>query len=93
MAERVDEGPIVGVEPFRIPSDIDLHSLEELACVRLAHLFWRLAKLLATQIAPLPELPIRWSGKKNSRRSYAALCDISPSSSKVEMDEGGKPAP
>jgi hypothetical protein len=93
MAERVDEGPIVGVELFRIPSDIDLHSLEELACVRLAHLFWQLAKLLATQIEPLPELPIQWSGKKNSRRSYAALCGISPNSSKVEMDEGGKPAP
>jgi methionyl-tRNA formyltransferase len=92
MAQRVDEGPIVGVELFRIPSDIDLHSLEELACVRLAHLFWRLAKLLATQIEPLPELPIRWSGKKNSRRSYAALCSVSPSSSKVELDEGGKPA-
>jgi methionyl-tRNA formyltransferase len=93
MAERVDEGPVVGVELFRIPSDIDLHSLEELACVRLAHLFWRLAKVLATQIEPLPELPIRWSGKKNSRRSYAALYGISPNSSKKELDEGGKPAP
>lgn len=78
MTERVDEGPIVEVEHFRIPADIGLHALEELACVRLAHLFWRLAKLLATHIEPLPELPVRWSGKKNTRASYAALRGISP---------------
>jgi len=78
MTERVDTGPIVGIERFFIPLDISLAGLEELACVRLIHLFWRLAKVLATQIEPLPELSIRWSGKKNSRRSYAALCGISP---------------
>ena len=82
MTERVDEGPIVGVQLFCIPMETGLKGLEELACVHLAHLFWEMAKLLATQMEPLPELPIRWSGKKNSRRSYASLCGIPPSLSK-----------
>jgi len=93
MTERVDEGPIVGVEYFQIPRDISLHALEAWAGVRLAHLFWGLAKGLATQSEPLPELPIRWSGQKNSRSSYAALCGLSPSLPKGELDEWLKSAP
>jgi methionyl-tRNA formyltransferase len=77
ITERVDAGPIVGVELFPIPRDIDVAGLERLACIHVAYLIMRLAKLLATQIEPLPELPIRWSGIKHSRRSYAATFDTS----------------
>jgi methionyl-tRNA formyltransferase len=73
MTERVDAGPIVGVELFPVPAGITVSGLEELAYTRLARLFWRLAKFLATQIEPLPELPIAWSGQKSSRRLYAAI--------------------
>jgi hypothetical protein len=41
---------------------------------------------LATHTEPLPELSIRWSGKKTSRRSYAALCGIPQSLSKKVLD-------
>jgi methionyl-tRNA formyltransferase len=88
MTERVDEGPIVGVDLFRVPTGTGLHGLEELACIHLAHLFWRLAKLLATRTEPLPELPIRWSGKKTTRRSSAALCGVPQNHSKGESDQG-----
>jgi methionyl-tRNA formyltransferase len=86
MTERVDAGPIVGVEMFQIPENISLGALEALAYTHLARLFWRLAKDLATQIEPFSELPIRWSGQKSSRRHYAAMCHIPLDISKEEFD-------
>jgi hypothetical protein len=47
-----------------------------MAYARISYLFWTLAKPLATCSEPLPELPLRWSGTKSTRRDYAALCDI-----------------
>jgi len=73
MAERVDSGPIVGVELFPVPAGADVVDLETLAYAHLAQLFRRLAKFLATQAEPLPVLPISWSGLKTSRRLLAAL--------------------
>ena len=73
MLERVDAGPIVGVELFRIPAGTTVQGLEELAYAELARLFCRLADPLASQIEPLPELAVRWSGKKTSRRALTAL--------------------
>jgi methionyl-tRNA formyltransferase len=48
MVERVDAGPIVGLETFRVPMDTNAAGLEALAYGHLARLFWQLAKLLAT---------------------------------------------
>ncbi len=76
MAERVDAGPIVDVELFSIPRDISVGELQQLAYASLARLFWRQAKILATQSEPLAELSIRWSGKKTSRSCYAAMCSL-----------------
>jgi hypothetical protein len=57
-----------------------------LAFVELARLFWRLAPALATQRDSLAELPIKWSGTKSTRRSYAAMCDIPVDISKDELE-------
>jgi methionyl-tRNA formyltransferase len=76
MVDRVDEGPIVGVEMFSIPPGASVASLEGMAYARISYLFWTLAKRLATDNDPLPELPLRWSGIKSTRRNYAALCDV-----------------
>ena len=35
---------------------------------------------------PLPELPLRWSGSKSTRRDYAALCDIPLDITRDELD-------
>jgi methionyl-tRNA formyltransferase len=86
MIDRVDAGPIVGIELFPVPIDPTVHVLELLAYAQLARLFWRLAKSLATQIEPLPKLPIQWSGQKSSRRLYAAMCQIPLEISKEELD-------
>jgi methionyl-tRNA formyltransferase len=86
MIERVDAGPIVGVQMFGIPPNTSVLRLQELAFVEMARLFWRLAPALATQSEPLAELPIKWSGTKSTRRSYAAMCDIPADISKDELE-------
>jgi methionyl-tRNA formyltransferase len=73
MVEKVDSGPIVGVELFHIPPQTTVSDLEELAYGHLARLFRRLAPALAARIKPLPRLPIRWSGEKCTRRRHAAI--------------------
>jgi hypothetical protein len=86
MHERVDSGPIVGVELFPMPANVTVEKLEELALMSLARIYWSLSKPLATQITPLTELPISWSGKRSTRRDYAALCEISAEISKSELE-------
>ena len=86
MVDRVDAGPIIGVELFQIPIDPTVQILELLVYAQLARLFWRLSKVLATQIEALPELPIKWGGQKSSRRLYAAMCQIPLEISKEELD-------
>jgi methionyl-tRNA formyltransferase len=95
MVERVDAGPIVAVERFAIPPRMDVGELEKVTYVHLAKIFWRLVKPLARQSAPLAELALRWSGRKGTRRDYAALCDIAPDIGKEELERrvrafGGK---
>jgi methionyl-tRNA formyltransferase len=86
MVEQVDAGPIVEVARFPIPADIPVLGLEGLAYAHLAQLFWRMAKSLATDAAPLPPLPIQWGAKKYSRRHYRAICDMPLDIPKDEFD-------
>ena len=86
MTEKVDDGPIVGVEYFPVPANATVPGLEELAYAALARLFWQLAPALATQAAPLAELATRWNGKKGTRRRYAAMCGLPRDISKEELD-------
>ena len=86
MAEQVDAGPIVDVARFPVPRDISVLGLEGLAYAHLAHLFWCMAKSLATDPEPPPALPIAWGGRKYSRRAYRAMCDIPLDIHKDELD-------
>src|SRR5471032_2716576 len=76
MTERVDAGPIVGVELFSVPPYASVERLEELAYVQVARLFWKLAEALANQCEPLAELPVRWTGRKSTRRMFAATFEM-----------------
>jgi|HubBroStandDraft_6_1064221.scaffolds.fasta_scaffold787110_2 methionyl-tRNA formyltransferase len=73
MLEKVDAGPIVGVELFPVPVGSTVSDLDELSYACLARLFWQLAPALATRREPLPELSIKWSGEKGTRRRYAEM--------------------
>jgi methionyl-tRNA formyltransferase len=86
MAERVDSGPIIEVTLFPIPADIGVMALEGLAYAHLARLFWELARPLAREAEPLPARSLSWSGRKNSRRAYQAICDIPLDISREELD-------
>jgi methionyl-tRNA formyltransferase len=86
MHERVDSGPIIGVELFPIPPHTTVEGLDQLALVSLARLFWNLANVLATHSAPLNPLEIAWSGRRTTRRNYTALCEVSAEISKDELE-------
>ena len=86
MVEQVDAGPIIDVGFFPVPADISVFGLEGLAYAHLAQLFWRWAKLLATEAAPPATLPIEWGSRKYSRRAYRAICDIPLDIPKEELD-------
>jgi methionyl-tRNA formyltransferase len=86
MTERVDSGPIVDVAAFPVPANIGVTGLEGLAYAHLARMYWKLARRLATEAAPLPVKPLNWGGRKNSRRAYQAICDIPLDISKEELE-------
>lgn len=86
MAERVDCGPIVGVEYFDIERNTTPVDLEQRTYGELARLFWRLSHPLATQSRPLIELPIKWSGRKSTHHGIVAACAIPLDIDRVELE-------
>ena len=85
MTERVDAGPIVGVETFAVPAGMKIRELEQIAYIRMARLFWRLSEQLATSSAPLPILPIDWGTRRSTKRMYSQMCDISTDITHAEL--------
>lgn len=76
MVERVDAGPIVEVEVFAIPPGISVGVLEEMAYTQLVQMFWRMARVMATQAEPLTERAVRWGSGRHSRAGYERICNI-----------------
>lgn len=64
MTPRDDAGPIVDVEMFPIPQDIERHGLEELTLGSMMQMFWRLAGPLSTQSQPLVQRAMRWGARR-----------------------------
>lgn len=85
MAKEVDAGPIVMVERFALPAEADLAFLEELALTRLVQAFKRMAPYFANVAAPLPHLPVKWSGRKTTRADYERLRVITPDMNAAEI--------
>jgi len=85
MLERVDAGPIVGVELFCVPPDVSVARLEQMAFVALARIFWNLAQVL-TKPNALAALPLAWSGRKSTRRLYEELRAVPATVSKQDLD-------
>ncbi|TAL02000.1 MAG: hypothetical protein EPO08_08265 [Rhodospirillaceae bacterium] len=85
MAPKVDSGAIVAVEWFDLAPDSDLATIEKQTYLRLATVFRKLSKHLATCAAPLPRLPHGWSGHKTTRAEALALARITPEMSESEI--------
>lgn len=84
MAATVDSGPITGVEYFPIPERASVRDLEQIAYIRLGYLFWRTARELACDSAPLPRLAIAWRGTKSTKQMYRDHCALP---SEIDIDE------
>lgn len=87
MTERIDAGPIVGVELFPIPDGISAPALEGLAYGHLAKLFWRFVPQLAAQSESLMEIGIPWRGERASRRVFRSMFDLPVDVSDRELIE------
>lgn len=85
MVDRVDAGPIVGVDIFGIPPGTNVARLEQMAFVALARIFWTLAPVL-TQDAPLATQPITWSGTKSTRLRHQAMREVPVTVTKDDLD-------
>lgn len=85
MVEKVDAGPIIGVELFCIPPHTTALRLEQMAFVSLARMFWNLAQALTQSEAPAV-LPVGWSSRKTTRRLYQELLAVSPTVAKDDLD-------
>jgi methionyl-tRNA formyltransferase len=86
MAEKVDAGPIVGLNMFNTSPDMSVMRLEQIALLQLAHLFWTMARVIATQTEALEVLPVTWSGRKTTRRMFEHMCEIPPNITPSELD-------
>ncbi|MED5395542.1 MAG: formyltransferase family protein [Pseudomonadota bacterium] len=73
MLEKVDAGPIVGVDWFDVPEGIKFMDLEIMAYKALFTLFKRLARHLATNDAPLPEISAQWTGRKTTEQDFKTM--------------------
>ena len=78
MTERVDAGPIVGVEMFHVSPNLRPTELLGLANEAGFRLLERVGtRLLASE--PLPAMPdIAWGEPKRSRTDFHAACRLSP---------------
>lgn len=84
MAAQVDSGPIIGVERFALPAGATVEYVEKQAFIESVRLMWRFGPTLATDPAPLPALPIAWSGRRSTRAMLRGYCDIPAG---IGMDE------
>lgn len=85
MVGRVDAGPILDIDLFPVPRDATVISLETAAYSHLAMMFYRWVDALTREAVPQARIPAQWSPRKNSRRSYRALCRIPTDISKDDL--------
>lgn len=86
MAAQVDSGPIVGVERFALPVGATVEYVEKQAFIESVRLMWRFGPTLAKDPAPLPALPVAWSGRRSTRAMLRGYCDIPGDIGRDELD-------
>ncbi|MCW9035960.1 MAG: formyltransferase family protein [Rhodospirillales bacterium] len=75
MTEKVDEGPIVAVDYFKMPMEVDRQVLDTLSFQSAMQLISKLAPKFVSEGA-LPTIDEVWSGKKTSMRDFGDLCKL-----------------
>jgi methionyl-tRNA formyltransferase len=86
MAAQVDAGPIIGIERFALPAGATVEYVEKQAFIESVRLMWRFGPALAKDPAPLPALPVAWSGRRSTRAMLRGFCDIAADIGQDEID-------
>jgi len=73
MTDKVDGGPIVGVDWFDVPDGISSERLEERAFTHLFQLFMKLAPALVDPSQDLPLTEEKWSGPTRTTKEFEEL--------------------
>jgi methionyl-tRNA formyltransferase len=76
MLPAVDAGDIVGTVMFDVPPGTGEAGLNNRMVLALLRLFGHLAPALATRLAPLRTIPLRWGARRYTRADATALCQI-----------------
>ena len=76
MTADVDQGAIVAVDTFPIPTNVDQLNLEALSRKMLLALVDRLSSTLLETDGPLPTLDIAWAPHVRRMRDFEALCRL-----------------
>lgn len=84
MTDKVDDGPIVDVEWFDVPSGITPTELLAKANEASMKILLRTGKAIALGEKPAP-IPIEWSGIKRKRSDFMAICRLPSNISREEF--------
>jgi hypothetical protein len=85
MSERVDAGPIVGVELFDVPEACTPLDLLARANDAALALFRRLVPAIVAGHDPPALADVRWGSRKTSRKDFAAMCRLPATISSEEF--------
>ncbi len=86
MTDKVDAGPIIAVELFRIDEDITPLQLMQQANTYAWILIEKLLFWIQQGI-PLPQTDRVWSSVKKNRKDFLQFCKIEPNMEKSELDK------
>ncbi len=76
MINKVDAGPIIGVERFPMPPNITSTQLQLEALKAMARLLRRLAPWLVNDPKPLPVLPLTWGIPLRTRTEFNRMREL-----------------
>ncbi len=82
MTPKVDAGPIVAVQWFKITSTMRFTDLELHAYKTLVTVFSDMAQQLASNSSPLPHSGDNWSGNKSTNKKFESMRKVTE-----DMDE------
>jgi len=85
MTEKVDAGPIIGVESFAVTPATSAEELTFQTFNALLRLFESLAERLLQDPTPLPSLPVAWGPKRTTKKQFAQFCALPPDIKGEEM--------
>ncbi|WP_089177161.1 formyltransferase family protein [Bosea sp. AS-1] len=86
MTERVDEGAIVDVEWFDVPTGAKPSQLLAMANDAALRIMKRNAAKLRAGAALMPLPGVKWGGVKRSRKDFLEICRITPDIEPAELD-------